>query len=134
VTRAVPRTTSVPKERATVYLRRGENLLLLVEGAEASKNWDGVATVGVQAAIALADAYTIAKLGLRSRGQEHQEVVPLISGVGTKAASELAAQIQTVLNRKNEVEYGDREVSANDARRIAHVVRKIGVLVSSELS
>jgi len=123
----------VPKQRAIVYLRRGKNLLSALEQAETSRNWDGVATAGVQAAISFADAFTIAKLGLRSRGQDHQEVIPLIARIQTKSSSDLAARVQTILNRKSEVEYGDRDVSAADARWIAQVVRKVGALVSSAL-
>ncbi len=101
--------------------------------AEARENSDGVATNGVQAAIAFADSYTIAKLGLRSRGQDHHEVIGLISSVGLEQSAELAGQVQAVLNRKQEVEYGERDVRASDAARIASLVRKIRSIVDTQL-
>jgi hypothetical protein len=133
LTAVAPRIRSVPKQRSTVYLRRGWNLLSIVEKAEEIRNWDGVATAGVQSAIAFSDAYTVAKLGLRSRGQDHMESVTLVSRVGTAASAALAAELQKVLSRKSEVEYGDREVSAADARRIAQLARRVGAIVSGEL-
>jgi hypothetical protein len=123
----------VPRSRADVYLRRGRNLLLVVERAEADKNWDGAAVTGVQAAIAYADAFTISKLGLRSRGQDHAEVVPLIARVGSENSANLATDVQKVLNRKSAVEYGDRQVSADDSRTISRDLRNIARIVESEL-
>ena len=132
MTRGAPRTVAVPKPKATVYLRRARNLLEAMNDAEKRKNSDAVATNGVQASIAFADAFTIAKLGLRCRGQDHQEVVGLISRVGTESAANLAAKVQAVLNRKTEVEYGERDVSLGDANRIASTVREIDELVGLE--
>ena len=121
------------KSRAAVYLRRGQNLRKAMEEAEERKNDDAVAVTGVQAAISYSDAFTVAKLGLRSRGQSHQEVVRLIATVGTPTASRLASQVQLVLNRRNEVEYGERQVNAGDAARIARIVREISDLVTAEV-
>jgi len=133
MTRGAPRTVAVPKAKATVYLRRAQNLLEAMNDAEARRNSDAVAVTGVQATIAFADAFTIVKLGLRCRGQDHQEVVGLISRVGTEIAASLAAKVQAVLNRKTEVEYGMRDVGSLDATRIARAVRDIGELVGMEL-
>ena len=134
MTRAVLRTSAVSKQKATVYLRRGRNVFNAMVDAEGRQNSDGVATNGVRAAIALADAYTIAKLGLRSRSQDHLEVVRLISSIGTSKSAELAGRVQAILNRKQEVEYRERDVSVSDGARIASAVRKIRSLVESELA
>jgi hypothetical protein len=104
-----------------------------MQEAGLQKNGDAVAVTGVQAAISFSDAFTVAKLGLRSRGQDHQEVVRLISTVGTSTASSLAPLLQTGLNRKSEIEYGDRDVTLGDAARIAKAVRMIAKLVSAEI-
>jgi HEPN domain-containing protein len=131
LTKAALRVTALSKQKAAVYLRRARNLLAAATLAEDRKNWDGVAVASVQATISFADAFTVRTLGLRSHGQDHGEVVPLISRVSTEAASELARCVQTVLNRKNDVEYGAREVSANDARQILRVARKIEAIVEA---
>jgi hypothetical protein len=128
------RTSEVPKARARVYLSRGRRLLMMVDAAESTKNWDGVAVNAVQAAISLSDAYTVAKLGLRSRGQDHHEAVTLVSNVSSPSSSRIAGFLQAVVDLKSEVEYGETEVSASTARRIASTVRKLGSLVEADLS
>lgn len=131
MTRGVARTAAVPKARASVYLRRAQNLLAAMREAEERKNGGAVAVEGVQAAISFSDAFTVAKLGLRCRAQDHPEVVRLIATVGTEAASKLASHVQLVFNRRSEVEYGEREVTARDAARTATIVREISDLVAS---
>jgi len=133
MTRTGGRTTAVNRSKATVYLRRARNLLSMMEQAHTQANCDSTAALGIQAAIALSDAFTISKLGLRSRGQAHPEVVGLISQVRTASAVRLATLVQAVVGRKSELEYGERDVSESDALEIANLVRKISHLVSSEL-
>jgi HEPN domain-containing protein len=134
LTRATPRVEAIPKERAAVYLRRGRNLLAAATLAEETKNWDVVAIAAVPATICFADAFTIRTLGLRSKGQDHGEVVPLIAQAGTKTSAELAGQVQTVLNRKSEVEYGSRDVSAGDARQILKAATRVASIMGSARS
>lgn len=133
MSRAIARTAAVPKARSLVYLRRAGNLFVMMEEAETTRNSDGVATNGIQAAISYSDAFTVFKRGLRSRSQDHQAAVRLIATVNTPAASTLTALVQGVLNRKSEVEYGDRDVTPDDAARIAKTVREIRALVESEV-
>lgn len=133
MTRDLMRVVATGKSRSSIYLRRARNLTALMEQAGAAKNNDGAAILGVQAAISYSDAFTVARLGLRSRGRDHQEAIRLIARVGTPSASRLAALVQTVLSKKSEVEYGDREVTAKDTIRIASAVREIRDLVESEL-
>lgn len=133
MTRDFARVVATGKSRSPVYLRRARNLTALMEQASASKNNDGAAILGVQAAISYSDAFTVARLGLRSRGQDHREAIRLIASVGTPGASKLAALVQTVLSKKSEVEYGDREVTSKDSTRITSAVREIRDLIASEL-
>ncbi len=105
----------------------------MMEEAESTSNGDGVAVNGIRAAISSCDAFTVAKLGLRSRGQNHLEGVSLISGIPAAPASTLATLVQGVLGKKAEVEYGEQEVTLAAAARIAHSVRNIGTLVTSML-
>ena len=124
----------LPKGKATVYLRRAENLLKTMEWAETEGNPDGVATNAVQASIALADAYTVFFLQQRSRGQDHREVVVLLARTKTPNASEVGRLVQRILNRKSEVEYQDRDVRMSDARELAKFTRKLYSLISTDLA
>ena len=133
MTKVAPRSIAIPRLRAAVYLRRGTNLVAAMEQSLGSGNNDGAATSGVQAAISFADAYTVAKCGLRSRGQDHHEAVALVSGVGSPPAKRLATLLQKILNRKSAVEYGDRDVTSEDASEIARAVREVHTIVKREI-
>jgi hypothetical protein len=101
----------------------------MVDLGEKSNNPDGIATNAVQSAIAFADAYTIRHLQQRSRGQDHHEVVTLISRVRTEESKRVASAIQEILNQKNLVEYGESDVSRADARDLARSLRKLANIV-----
>jgi HEPN domain-containing protein len=123
-----------PRERAALYLRRGEDLLSTAQLALAAGLTDGVATSGVQAGIALADAYTVGKLGMRSRGQDHFEAIGLIQRVTGPEAKRVAVLFQRIVERKTEVEYADRTVSAADARQLLESARRLASLVRQSLA
>jgi len=125
------RVYTLERARARIFLNRGKKLLEMVEKARELHNYDGMATVGVQAAIAFADAYTVSELQQRSRGQDHAEVVRLIRLSRAVDSSEIAGLVQRVLNRKTDVQYGDRPVRPSDAESISADVKRISQLVSA---
>jgi hypothetical protein len=122
------------KDRSEVYLRRAENLLRVMEVADEAGNPDGVVTNAVQAGIALGDAYTVALVQRRSRGQDHSEVLLLIRECRTPNTREVARLVQGILNRRSEVLYESRDVSLKRARELAGMVRKLHSAVLSSIS
>lgn len=82
------------------------------------------ASLAVLAGIAAADAACCSVLGLRSRGQNHDEAAELLERV-VRSADAVRA-LQRLLSLKNEAQYGLISVSAtrrNSAlRQAAHVV------------
>jgi HEPN domain-containing protein len=132
VTRVLPRTVPVPRARSSVFLRRGNNLFALAEAALHENNHDGAATCAIQASIALADALTVRRLGLRSRGQDHREVVALVAQMDLRKGDRISTLIQAILDRKTDVEYGDTEVSKADARQLVAWAREQRELVLAE--
>jgi len=122
------------KPRATVYLRRAENLLITMEWAVRARNPDGVAVAAVQAAVALGDAFPVSTQQRRSRAQDHHEMVTLVAQSRTQSSAEVAGLIQQVLDHKSEVEYGSREVKLADAEALAKSVRKLANLVRATIA
>jgi hypothetical protein len=120
----------LPKQKAGVYLHRAENLIATMEAAAMAKNPDGVAVTAVQATVALADAYTILTLQRRNRTPDHREVVSLIASARSEHSAAIAGIVQRVLDRKSEVEYGNRAVRLNDAEDLAKSVRKLARMVA----
>jgi hypothetical protein len=122
------------KERAAVYLRRAENLLQIMEVADEAGNPDGIVTNAVQAGIALGDAYTVALVQRRSRGQDHSEVLLLVRECQSPNAREVGRLIQGILNRRSEVLYESQDVSVKRARELASLARKLHSAVQLAIS
>lgn len=84
------------------------------------------ASLSVLAGIAAADAACCARLGLRSRGQAHAEAVELLAAVEPGGA-EMAKDLQRLLHRKDDSQYGLALVSPTDAgRMVAWAKRLLG--------
>lgn len=124
-----PRVEVLPRVRGAVYLRRAENLLKVMETAEAAGNPDGIMTNGVQAAIALGDAFTVTLAQRRSRGQDHSEILLLVRDCPSTSAGDVARLLQRILSRRSEFLYGSLEVSLRDAREVAGLSRKLHSVV-----
>jgi hypothetical protein len=127
------RVAATNRALASVYLTRGEQLLEAMEHSREKRLLESVASNGVQAAVAFADAYTVFRLQQRSRGQDHGEVVQLIRRCPGPESADLAALIQGVLNQKSEVQYGERLVRPKDAAQLAEAVREIAGRVKAAL-
>lgn len=121
------------RSRGAVYLRRAENLLKVMEVADAGRNPDAMATSAIQAGIALADAFTVSLIQRRSRGQDHSEVILLMRQCPRPAAPEAARLIQQLLNRRSEILYASEDVSLREARELATFARKLHAVVRTAL-
>jgi len=123
----------VPRAKSAVFLKRGNDLSSLSEAALRASNHDGAATCAIQSSIALADALTVQRLGLRSRGQDHRDVVTLVAQLDIRRGSRIATLIQAILDRKTDVEYGNSEVSKADARQLVAWAMELRQLILTEL-
>ncbi len=112
------RSSDVPRSRARVYLRRAEELLRAADwGLE--EGYANVAAVNfVHASISAADAFLVQQLGQRSSGADHHEVLNLLASATSPERRVIGQHLQRVLDRKNEVEYQDREVTLGDAKEL----------------
>jgi hypothetical protein len=124
----------LPKDRAAVYLRRAENLLQIMEMADKAGNPNGIVTNAVQAGISLGDAYTVALVQRRSRGQDHSEVLLLVRDCQFPNSREVGRLIQGILNRRTEVLYESQEVSLKRARELVSLARKLHSAVLSAVA
>ena len=73
--------------------------------------------LAVLAGIAASDAACCVKLGVRSRGQSHDEAVALLATVAPHGA-EMAKDLSRLLNRKDDSYYGVTFVSTSDPHRM----------------
>jgi hypothetical protein len=117
-----------------VYLKRATELLKAVDWGLETSNPDAAAGNAIHAGIAAADAFVIHVLAMRSKGTDHHEAVGLVRRSPSPRSGDVARHLQQLLDRKNEVEYEDREVDMKDARDLAKHARRLVDLARLENS
>ena len=75
------------------------------------------AALAVLSGIAASDAACCAKLGLRARGESHDEAITVLATVAPHGP-EMAKDLDRLLSRKNDSHYGVAFVAAGDAIRM----------------
>jgi hypothetical protein len=106
----------------------------LVLSEETHTATPGVAVaLAVLAGIAASDAACCAKLGKRSRGQDHTEAIGLLRTV-VPHGEEMAKDLGRLLAAKDESQYGVTLVSRAKARRLLGYARRITDLASRVLA
>ena len=88
----------------------------------------------VHAGISAVDAFVADQLGRRSAGSDHHEALALIASSPSSSRSAIGQHFQRLLDRKNEVEYQDREVTIADARELARHAHRLFDAVRAELA
>ncbi|HET8930523.1 MAG TPA: hypothetical protein VFN21_07700 [Acidimicrobiales bacterium] len=88
------------------------------------------ASLAVLAGIAASDAACCARLGVRARGQAHTEAVELLGSVDPGGTS-MAKDLQRLLNRKDDSQYGITLVASADAGRMVGWAKRL-LRLSSE--
>lgn len=121
------RITSLPKSKAAVYLRKASDFARSMEAALSDRNFDGAGLSGIHAVISACDALTVARLGLRSTAQDHQEVLKLL--VLCDVPTAFLTQVRETLAVKSRVEYEARQLSEEEADRLRLRVQRVLQLV-----
>jgi HEPN domain-containing protein len=127
------RTTDVPRPRSKVYLRRAEELLRAVEWGLDAEKANVAAINAVQSGISAADAYVVFHLGIRSVAADHHEVVGLVARCPSVTKVQVGQNLQRLLDKKNEVEYLDREVTLADAKELSRYAHRLYEAVRAEV-
>lgn len=122
------RTQACDRSDALNRLAQAEAFLLAAELVVDDDTDDATpsvaASLAVLAGIAASDAACCARLGVRARGQAHAEAVDLVGGVEPHGA-DMAKDLQRLLNRKDDSQYGVAFVSASDAARMVGWAKRL---------
>jgi hypothetical protein len=126
--RSTSRTQGCDRGDALTRLAQAESFLLAAELIVDDDSDDATpsvaASLAVLAGIAASDAACCARLGLRARGQSHAEAVELLSTVAPGGA-DMAKDLQRLLNRKDDSQYGLTFVSAAEATRMVSWAKRL---------
>ena len=126
--RSTSRTQGCDRGDALTRLAQAESFLLAAELIVDDDSDDATpsvaASLAVLAGIAASDAACCARRGLRPRGQSHAEAVELLSTVAPGGA-DMAKDLQRLLNRKDDSQYGLTFVSAAEATRMVSWAKRL---------
>ena len=126
--RSKTRTQSCDRSDALNRLAQADSFLVaaeLIVDDEIDVATPSVATsLAVLAGIAASDAACCARLGVRARGQSHAEAVELLGTVEPRGA-EMAKDLQRLLNRKDDSQYGLAFVSSAEATRMVGWAKRL---------
>jgi hypothetical protein len=87
----------------------------------------------IHAVISACDALTVARLGMRCRGEDHRDVLRLVDRIPDTRWADLKRQITDVLAVKNMVGYGGEGLAPERARRVVLQAGRIVRWVSESL-
>jgi HEPN domain-containing protein len=118
------RTESLPREKFEVYRERAEGLRKSMENSLKNLEYHGAMLSAIHAAISAGDALTVFYLGERSRGQDHGELISLISRISLEGATVQARRLASILARKTDAEYGSSSPTLKEAESLALQVRR----------
>jgi hypothetical protein len=118
------RTERLPREKFEVYRERAEGLRKTMESSLTNHEYHGAMLSAIHAAISAGDALSVFYLGERSRGQDHGELVSLISRISLEGATVQSRRLASILAVKTEAEYGSSSPSRKEVESLALQVRR----------
>ena len=83
------------------------------------KGWhDAALVLGVQSAIAAADAFTIHHLGKQCSSERHEDVTDLVESARVDRSADAARHLKRVLVAKSDIEYSEGYPTPEEAARL----------------
>ncbi|MHB8731059.1 MAG: HEPN domain-containing protein [bacterium] len=137
--RRLPQSPTVPvravnRSQASNYLRKAQQHLAESLEALSAERWDTAVLLAIHAAISAVDAACVASGGVRSVSKTHADQPRLVRQLfpDDDEARRAATQLESLIDRKNSVEYEarrcraeDAEVSAKQAQRVVEWARSL---------
>ena len=118
MTRTPPRTESVPRVEHAHFLAKAEEFAETARTALEDQRLHSAGLEAIHAVISACDALSVARLGLRCRGEDHREVLHLLNRIKEEGLSEVHRQVSQVLSVKSSVEYGGVGLSTEETKRV----------------
>lgn len=120
------KTATVDKHDAANYIKRALECLHAATRAYENEEWNACVINSIHCAIAAADAFCIAKLGVRNSSEKHSDAIQLFISIspGSEEIIKNAKHLTNLLAIKTNAEYGERLLQPKDAENaIKHAER-----------
>jgi hypothetical protein len=118
-----PRTKSTTPTQASAYVSKSEQYLAAAERELGERLYVPATSLAIHAAINAADAVCGVRLGKRSGGQNHEEVLGLLATAGADGMA-VAKELGRLLPLKTKAEYDPVDLSKTDAGRAVERARR----------
>jgi uncharacterized protein (UPF0332 family) len=118
-----PRTKSTTPRQTRAYVAKSEEYLKAAERELAERLYIAATSLAIHAAINAADAICGIRLGKRSSGQNHEEVLGLLATAGVDG-KDVAKELGRLLPLKTKTEYDPEDVSKTEAGRAVERARR----------
>lgn len=129
------RTKEIERIRASIYLQKAGEFFTSMKTAKENGDWDACGLNGIHCAISASDALLVNKAGIRSRGESHTDVVSLLEEkIKTPELKEQTRRLVHILNKKNLVEYEDRQFTASEADALEKDVERYFSWVKKQIA
>ena len=110
------RTERFPKARFGVFAGKAEEFSWSMRSALSAGKPNAAASAAVHCVTNACDALVAYHLGLRCKGQDHREIVSLLTGLPIPSVSDHSRQVLSVLDIKAAAEYEGRDITLAEAR------------------
>ena len=97
------------------HLKKADEFLQQSSKAIDDKRRNAAVSLAIHAGISAADALCISRLGVRSSGESHEEVIQLINKLDLENKKIKIRQLLNLLNFKNSAEYSENLMTEKDS-------------------
>lgn len=133
MTRPPPKTEQVAPREAPNYLSKAREFAGMARSALEDLRYSGAGLAAIHAVISACDAFTVRNLGIRSKREDHRDVVRVMQDARTAGLDAVVRQVLSVLDLKNRVEYGGDGLSSDEAERVVAQAERVLRWVEQEL-
>jgi HEPN domain-containing protein len=133
MTRAPPRTEAVPSGEHAQFLAKAKEFAETARIALEDQRRHSAGLEAIHAVISACDAVTVARLGLRCKGEDHRDVLHLLSRIKEEGLYEVHRQVSQVLSVKSMVEYGGAGLSSDETSRVVVQAERVVKWVTEQV-
>lgn len=127
---------SVDKSKYTIYLKKAEEYKRSMEAAFEKEDWDACVGNSVHCAILASDALCTFMLGIRHKGDRHEEAVELFRSINSQdeRIKKNSNRLGELLSIKTDAEYGDKFLTRRDSELATQAATRFFEFVKERIS
>jgi hypothetical protein len=118
------KTRTVEKSDYRIYLAKAKDFYEIMFKAHEAEKWTAVGLNAVHCAISCCDAMLVFHLGIRSIGEDHVQVIDLLSRLPRKGISDEISTFKRIIAKKNVIAYENREFRQSEAADILKLAER----------